>query len=97
MFRVITPDFEASYDRWTDALNQANSLMPSCKSLFTDVRIYYGENLIWLYSRSHKYPQYIGAGIYDKLAKLFIIEAMEEDAPGDSELFQSEDNLDSKQ
>lgn len=96
MFRVITPDFEASYDRWTDALNQANSLMPSCKSLFTDVRIYYGENLIWLYSRSHKYPQYIGAGIYDKLAKLFIIEAMEEETSDNLEEFGAEDILDSK-
>lgn len=96
MFRVITPDFEASYDRWTDALNQANSLMPSCKSLFTDVRIYYGENLIWLYSRSHKYPQYIGAGIYDKLAKLFIIEATEEENSDNLEEFGPENILDNK-
>lgn len=95
MFRVITPEFEASYDRWTDALNQANSLMPSCKSLFTDVRIYYGENLIWLYSRSHKYPQYIGAGIYDKLVKLFITEAMEEEANENSRYSESENIQDS--
>ncbi|NJK56184.1 MAG: hypothetical protein HC939_09400 [Pleurocapsa sp. SU_5_0] len=80
MFRVITPGFEAHYERWTDALNQANSLIPNCKGLLKDIRIYYGENLIWLYSRSHKYPQYIGAGIYDKLAKLFITEAMAEAA-----------------
>ena len=60
MFRVITPGFESSYDRWTDALNQANSLIPQCKGLFKDIRIYYGENLIWVYSRLHKYPQYIG-------------------------------------
>jgi len=80
MFRVITPGFDASYERWTDALNKANSLKPNCKGLFKDVRIYYGENLIWLYSRSHKYPQYIGAGVYDRLAKLFVAEAMEEEA-----------------
>ena len=80
MFRVITPGFEAEYDRWTDALNKANSLKPRCRGLFEDVRIYYGDNLIWLYSRSHKYPQYIGAGVYDKLAKLFIKEAMEEES-----------------
>jgi hypothetical protein len=78
MFRVITPGFEAHYERWTDALNQANSLIPNCHGLLQDIRIYYGKNLIWLYSCSHKYPQYIGAGIYDKLAKLFITEAMEE-------------------
>ena len=80
MFRVITPGFDEKYERWTDALNQANSLIPGCKGLLKDVRIYYGKNLIWLYSRSHKYPQYIGAGIYDKLAKLFLKEAMEEAA-----------------
>ena len=80
MFRVITSGFEAEYTRWTDALNKANSLIPSCRGLFKDIRIYYGDNLVWLYSRSHKYPQYIGAGIYDKLAKLFIVEAMEEEA-----------------
>ena len=78
MFRVITPGFEEKYERWTDALNQANSLIPSCKGLFKDVRIYYGENLVWIYSRSHKYPQYIGPRIYEKLAKLFLTEAMEE-------------------
>ena len=83
MFRVTTPGFEAQYDRWTDALNKANSLKPGCRGLFEDVRIYYGDSLIWLYSRSHKYPQYIGAGVYDRLAQLFIREAQEE--AGDSE------------
>lgn len=78
MFRVITPGFEAEYVRWTDALNQANSLIPDCKGLFKDIRIYYADNLIWLYSRSHKYPQYIGAGVYDQLAQLFIKEARAE-------------------
>lgn len=86
MFRVVTPGFKAEYTRWTDALNKANSLIPNCRGLLKDIRIYYGDNLIWLYSRSHKYPQYIGAGIYDKLAKLFITEAMEEaEAAGDSQ------------
>ena len=78
MFRVITPGFDASYERWTDALNKANSLKPSCKGLFKDVRIYDGESLVWLYSRVHKYPQYIGAGVYDRLARLFIAEAIAE-------------------
>ena len=83
MFRVITPGFEASYERWTDALNQANSLIPNCKGLFKDIRIYYGENLIWVYSRLHKYPQYIGPRMYDKLAKLFLTEAMEAAGKGE--------------
>ena len=85
MFRVITPGFDEKYERWTDALNQANSLIPGCQGLFKDVRIYYGESLIWLYSRSHKYPQYIGAGVYDKLAQLFVREAMEEEAAQNAE------------
>lgn len=84
MFRVITPGFEAEYVRWTDALHQANSLIPNCQGLFKDIRIYYGDNLIWLYSLSHKYPQYIGAGVYDKLARLFIQEAMEEEMEAES-------------
>lgn len=78
MFRVKTPNFEAEFDRWTDALEKANSLKVKCKSLFEDVRIYYQDELLWVYSRSHKYPQYIGAGTYDKLARLFIQEAIEE-------------------
>ena len=84
MFRVITPGFEAEYIRWTDALNQANSLIPNCKGLLKDIRIYYDDNLIWLYSRSHKFPQYVGAGVYDKLARLFIQEAMEEETEAES-------------
>jgi hypothetical protein len=78
MFRVIAPNTDEEFDRWTDALNRAKSLMPQCKSLFVDIRIYQGESLLWIYSRSHKYPQYIGAGTYDRLAKLFLIEAIEE-------------------
>ena len=78
MFRVKSPKFEAEFVRWTDALARANSLKATCKSLFEDIRIYYGEELLWVYSRSHKYPQYIGAGTYDKLARLFIQEATAE-------------------
>ncbi|MEL6930713.1 MAG: hypothetical protein AAFO95_19075 [Cyanobacteria bacterium J06600_6] len=92
MFRVITPGFDASYERWTDALNKANSLKPSCKGLFKDVRIYHGKNLIWLYSRVHKYPQYIGAGVYDNLARLFIAEAMEEAAKEETGEIESQED-----
>jgi hypothetical protein len=79
MFRVITPNIDEQFNRWTDALNRAKSLMPQCKSLFVDIRIYHGESLLWIYSRSHKYPQYIGAGTYDRLAQVFLIEAIEEE------------------
>ncbi len=75
MFRVIAAGKEETFSRWTDALDKANSLIPSCKSFFKDIRIYDGDELIWVYSRLHKYPQYIGAGTYNRLARLFISEA----------------------
>ncbi|MBD1909958.1 MULTISPECIES: hypothetical protein [unclassified Leptolyngbya] len=78
MFKVITPNFSQEFQRWTDALEMANSLKPKCRSLLHDVRIYDGEDLIWVYSLSHTYPQYIGAGTYNRLVRLFIQEAMEE-------------------
>lgn len=78
MFKVVTRDYTAEFERWTDALNAANALKPKCKSLFQDIRIFAGEELIWIYSRSHLYPQYIGAGTYNRLAQLFVLEAMEE-------------------
>lgn len=78
MFRVITRGFSQEFDRWTDALNTAKSLQPKCKSLFEDIRIFDKENLVWVYSRSHTYPQYVGSGTYKKLAILFLQEAQEE-------------------
>lgn len=79
MFRVITREFSQEFERWTDALNTAKSLQPQCKSLFQDIRIFDGKELIWVYSRSHTYPQYIGAGTYNRLARLFLQEATEND------------------
>jgi hypothetical protein len=80
LFRVVTKDCDREFERWTDALYYAKSLMPQCRSLFADIRIFVGEELVWIYSRSHKYPQYIGAGNYDRLARLFVAEAIEEEA-----------------
>lgn len=79
LFRVVAKNCDLNFERWTDALNHAKSLMPQCRSLFEDIRIFVGKELVWIYSRSHKYPQYIGAGNYDRLAKLFIAETMEEE------------------
>ncbi len=80
MFKVVAPGFSQEFERWTDALNTAKSLMPQCKSLTQDIRVYLCDELIWLYSREYKYPQYIGAGTYNRLARLFIQEALEEGA-----------------
>jgi hypothetical protein len=74
MFRVKTKGFDQEYDRWTDALDQANRLIPGCKGLFGEIRILEKGELIWTYTRSHKYPMYIGAGVYDRLARRFILE-----------------------
>lgn len=72
------PGFSQEFERWTDALNTANALKPKCKSLTQDIRIFLFDDLVWVYSRSHKYPQYIGAGTYDRLARIFIQEAIGE-------------------
>jgi hypothetical protein len=81
MFRIVTPRFSQEFERWTDALETAKSLIPQCKSLTEDIRIFLFDELVWVYSRSHKYPQYIGAGMYDRLAKLFIQEAIAAESP----------------
>jgi hypothetical protein len=88
MFRVVMPGFSQEFERWTDALNTAKSLIPQCKSLTQDIRIFLFDELIWLYSREHKFPKYIGAGTYDRLAKLFLIEAMEEEERNNPEVNQ---------
>jgi len=80
MFRVITQNFSQDFQRWTDALETANALKPKCRSLLQDIRIYHNDDLVWVYSLSHTYPQYIGAGTYNRLARLFIQEALEEEA-----------------
>lgn len=92
-FRVAMRGYSEEFERWTDALNTANTLKPKCKSLLQDVRIFYGEELIWVYSRSHTYPQYIGAGVYDRLVRLFVEEARaEQEAFDHPESTQAESN-----
>jgi hypothetical protein len=81
MFRVVTRGVSAEYERWTDALEAGKALIPQCKSLLQDIRIFDGtqeEQLVWIYSRSHTYPQFVGAGSYNRLARLFIAEAIAE-------------------
>lgn len=80
LFRVVAKSGDREFERWTDALYYAKSLIPQCRGLFEDIRIFVGKELVWVYSRSHKYPQYVGAGNYDRLARLFIAETMEEEA-----------------
>ncbi|MEX0269942.1 hypothetical protein AB3R30_12430 [Leptolyngbyaceae cyanobacterium UHCC 1019] len=77
MFKVVTSNLSQEFTRWTEALNTAKSLMPSCKWTET-IKIYLCDELVWLYSREYKYPQYLGAGNYDRLVQLFIQETLED-------------------
>ena len=74
MFRVVFKDFDQSFDRWTDALDAGNQLKPQCRSLLQDIRISENGKVIWVYSRSHVHPMYMGHGTYDRLVKLFVQE-----------------------
>jgi hypothetical protein len=83
MFKVVTTQGTCQeFERWTDALEQGKALMPNCKSLLEDVRILICEGdrqeVVWIYSRSHKFPMYVGPRSYDRLAKLFLEEAIAE-------------------
>ncbi len=70
----MTPGFEQEYERWTDALERANSLRPSLKSWFKDIRILEDGKPVWTFGRGRKHPEYLGPGTYDRLARLFIEE-----------------------
>jgi hypothetical protein len=83
MFRVVFQDSSQEFERWTDALEAGKALIPQCKTLVKDIRIYLFDDLIWLYSRENKFPKYMGAGTYDRLARLFIQEALEEQDTGE--------------
>lgn len=78
-FKVVMPGYEQEFEQWTAALEQANSLRPSLKSWFKDIRILEGSEsrwrLVWVYGRGRSHPEYIGPGTYDRLARLFIQEA----------------------
>jgi hypothetical protein len=83
MFKVVTTNGACQeFERWTDALNHGKALMPSCKSLLEDIRILIcegdREDVVWMYSRSHKFPMYVGPKSYDRLAQMFLMEALAE-------------------
>ncbi|MBW4466741.1 MAG: hypothetical protein KME07_15055 [Pegethrix bostrychoides GSE-TBD4-15B] len=80
MFRVVFQEKSREFQRWTDALEAGKALIPQCKTFSKDIRIYLFDDLIWLYSRENKFPKYMGAGTYDRLARLFIQEAIEQEA-----------------
>lgn len=77
VFKVTAPKFEQEFDRWTDALEQAKALVPDCKGIFQEVRILEEGELIWVKDRFHRYPQFLGAGTYKRLARQFLKEEIE--------------------
>lgn len=81
-FKVVTPGYEEAFERWTDALERANSMKSSLRSWFKDIRILEdtgrGWTPVWTYGRGRSHPEYLGPGTYDRLARLFIAEGQAE-------------------
>jgi hypothetical protein len=73
MFKVQAKGFSQEFDRWVDALETAKLLQPKC-GWFDEVRILERGELVWTYSKGYKYPRFIGAGVYDRLARRFVME-----------------------
>jgi hypothetical protein len=80
MFKVTAPNFVQEFERWIDALEMAKSLIPKCKGIFQEVRILENSELIWVYDRFHRHPQFMGAGTYKRLAQRFLQETAEDEA-----------------
>jgi hypothetical protein len=74
-FLVTAPDITQSFERWVDALAAAKALIPACKGLFQEVRILEQGQLVWVYDRFHRHPQFVGPGTYYRLGRLFLEEA----------------------
>lgn len=70
----MTPGYEQEFERWTDALENANAMRPQLKSWFKDIRILENGRPVWVYGRGRKHPEYLGPGTYDRLARLFMEE-----------------------
>lgn len=78
-FLVIAPDQTSqSFERWIDALAAAKALIPTCKGLFKEVRILEEGQLVWVYDRFHRHPQFFGPGTYYRLGRLFLEETAAE-------------------
>ncbi|MEL7332624.1 MAG: dihydropteroate synthase [Cyanobacteria bacterium J06560_2] len=77
-FKIVTPGYEEEFERWTEALEKANSMKSSLKSWFKDIRILEDGRPVWVYGRGRSHPEYLGPGTYDRLARLFITEAQGE-------------------
>jgi hypothetical protein len=77
IYKVVAPNGEYCFERWTDALEMAKSLRPSCKGLFQQVKILEQGKLVWSVDRFHRHPQFFGPGTYKRLAIRFLQENTE--------------------
>jgi hypothetical protein len=90
-FQVTAPDkTNRAFDRWIDALAAAKALIPTCKGLFQEVRILEQGQLVWVYDRFHRHPQFVGPGTYYRLGRLFLEEAAAEHGEAEPEDEESE-------
>jgi hypothetical protein len=83
-FKVAAPQYDREFERWIDALEMAKSLIPTCKGIFQQVKILEDEKLVWAYDRFHRHPQFFGAGTYNRLARRFVLETLEDEAENSS-------------
>lgn len=93
MFRVITTTgVSEDYERWIDALEAAKARMPECKGWFGEVRILENGDPVWSFTRSNKYPVFLGPGTYNRLARQFLEETLEQEASENSTTNDEADN-----
>jgi hypothetical protein len=83
-FKVTAPQYDREFERWIDALEMAKSLIPNCKGIFQQVKILEDEKLVWAYDHFHRHPQFFGAGTYNRLARRFVLETLEDEAENSS-------------
>ena len=80
MFKVLTTTgISEEYARWIDALDAAKARIPECKGWFSEIRILEDGEPVWSFTRSNKYPVFLGPGTYNRLARQFIRETLAEE------------------
>ncbi len=96
MFQVRAKGFQQTYDRWIDALDAAKPLQAKC-GWFDEVQILEKSELIWVYGKGYKYPRFIGPGVYDRLAKRFVLESTAVVPEGETVVVDREAELDARE
>lgn len=83
MFKVLTTTgVSEEYLRWIDALTAAKARIPECRGWLNEIRILEDGEPVWSFTRSNKYPVFLGPGTYNRLARQFIRETIAEEQDG---------------